>query len=218
MTGLSRQPRLLKGALVDSNVLAVPPLVVPFQFNPERLTRRRSVRLQAPASRRGREEEAPADESLGDAQTTQTAPETISLDVRLDATDALEAGDPVAEEFGVLPALSSLELMITPRSDTLLSGRLGLSTDFGFGDRRSIPALLFVWGRYRVIPVRLTDLTIQEVEYTANLSPSRVIVSVSLQVLGGTGAFQRFVQAEREALAALNARSAPDLTRSIVPR
>ena len=41
-TGLANQPRLLKGALVDANVLALPPLVVPFQFNPESITRRRS--------------------------------------------------------------------------------------------------------------------------------------------------------------------------------
>lgn len=218
MTGLTSQPALLKGALVDSNLLAVPPLIVPFQFNPDRLTRRRSVRLQAPPSRRGREEAVPPNQSMGEAQSTQTTPETLSLDVRLDATDALASGDPVAAEFGVLPALSALELMITPRAQTLFSGRLGLSKDFGFGDRRSIPALLFVWGRYRVLPVRLTELNIQEVEYNPNLSPSRVVVGVSLQVLGGSGVFQRFGQAERELLAALNARSAPDLARSIVPR
>jgi hypothetical protein len=210
----TNRPRLTKGALVDSNVLAVPPLVVPFQFNPEQMTRRRGARIQQPPSRRGREEFQPDDESLGEAQTILAGPETISMDVRLDATDALEAGDPIAAEFGVLPALSALELMITPRAETFLGGLLGLSADLGFGDRASTPVLIFVWGK-RVNAVRLTELTIAEVEYRPNLAPSRVTASLGLQVLPGPNVFHRFVQAERELLAALNLRDAPDLIRSL---
>ena len=137
MSGLSSQPRLLKGAFVDSNVLAFPPLIVPFQFNPEQIRRRRSARIATPPSRRGREERQPLDEGLGEAQTTTTPPETMSIDVRLDATDALEEGDPIAAEFGVLPTLSALELMILPRSESFFGGLLGLSADLGFGDRSS---------------------------------------------------------------------------------
>jgi hypothetical protein len=216
VSGLPNQPRLLKGAFVDSNLLAFPPLIVPFQFNPEQLTRRRSARIQMPASRAGREETTPESRGMGEAQTTQTVPETISMDIRLDATDALEAGDPVAGEFGVLPALSALELMITPRSETFFGGLLGLSTDFGFGDRKSIPVLVFVWGRQRIYPVRLTELNIQEVEYNPNLTPTRVVVGVSVQVIAGANPFNRFTEAQRELLAALSLRNAPDITRSIV--
>jgi hypothetical protein len=216
VSGLSNRPRLLKGALVDSNLFSFPPLVVPFQFNPEQLTRRRSVRIQTPPSRAGREETTPETEGMGEAQTTQTVPETISMDIRLDASDALESGDPIAAEFGVLPALSALELMITPRSDQFFGGLLGLSTDFGFGDRKSIPVLIFVWGRQRLYPVRLTELNIQEVEYNPNLTPTRVIVGASVQVIAGANPFHRFTEAQRELLAALNLRNAPDLGRSIV--
>ncbi|MET8052873.1 MULTISPECIES: hypothetical protein [unclassified Streptosporangium] len=218
-TGLSNQPKLLKGALVDTDLFATPPLIVPFQFNPETLTRRRSVRIPAPPSRRGREESTPDDQSL-EAQNTVTEPETMSMDIRLDATDALERGDPVAAEYGVLPALSALELMITPRSETRLGGVVGFTSDFGFGDRLVTPVLIFVWGRQRLFPVRLTYLNIEEVEYNANLSPARVIVGVTLQVLSGGNLFQRYTLAQRTLLAALNARGAgaPDLARSIVPR
>jgi Contractile injection system tube protein len=216
VSGLPNQPRLLKGAFVDSNLLSFPPLIVPFQFNPEQLTRRRSARIQMPASRAGREESTPERLGMGEAQTTQTNPETISMDIRLDASDALEAGDPVAGEFGVLPALSALELMITPRSETFFGGLLGLSTDFGFGDRKSIPVLVFVWGRQRIYPVRLTELNIQEVEYNPNLTPTRVVVGVSVQVIAGGNPFNRFTEAQRELLAALSLRNAPDITRSIV--
>jgi len=214
-TGLSNQARLVKGAFVDSNLLAFPPLIVPFQFNPDRLTRRKTVRVETPRSRRGQEESTPTGESLGEAQTTATNPETISMDIRLDATDALESGDPIAGEFGVLPALSALEMMITPRSESIFGGLLGLSANFGFGDRRRTPVLIFVWGRQRIFPVRLTDLNIQEVEYHPNLNPTRVIAGVSLQVLGGTNPFSVFTQVQRELLAGLNLLNAADLARSV---
>jgi hypothetical protein len=214
--GLSNQPRLLKGAFVDSNVLAFPPLIVPFQFNPVELRRRRTTRIETPPSRRGREEATSKDAGLGEAQSTRTPPETIVMDLRLDATDALADGDPVAGQFGVLPALSALEMMITPRSESLFGGRLGLAADFGFGERTSTPVVIFVWGRQRLYPVRLTELDIREIEYTANLNPTRAVVSVSMQVISGANPFFVATQAQRELLAALNLRSAPDLARSIV--
>jgi len=215
-SGFSNQPKLLKGAFVDSNLLAFPPLIVPFQFNPERMTRYRSAHVRSPNSRSGREELTPAKESLGEAQSTFTSPETLSFDIRLDATDALESGDPIAGEFGVLPALSALELMIMPRSQSLFGGLLGLSANFGFGDRRSTPVLIFIWGRQRIYPVRLTDLTIQETEYNPNLNPTRVSASVSIQVIGGKNPFYLFTEAQREILATLNLANATNLARSIV--
>ena len=153
---------------------------------------------------------------MGEAQTTLTNPETISLDIRLDATDALEAGDPVAGQFGVLPALSALEMMIMPRSETIFGGVLGLSANFGFGDRQSTPVLIFVWGRQRIYPVRLTDVNIQEVEFNPNLNPTRVIAAVSMQVLAGANPFYRFTQVQRELLAGENLVNAPALARSVI--
>ena len=151
----------------------------------------------------------------GEAQTTLTNPETISLDVRLDATDALEAGDPLAGEFGVLPALSALEMMITPRSQSLFGGVLGLAANFGFGDRQSTPVLIFVWGRQRIYPVRLTDVNVQEVEFNPNLNPTRVIAGISMQVVSGSNPFFIFTQAQRELLAGTNLIAAPELARSV---
>lgn len=215
-SGYSNQPKLLKGALVDSNLLAFPPLIVPFQFNPETIQRRRSTTLRDPAARQGREQQAPKGEALGEAQTTLVQPETLSMDIRLDATDALEKGDAIAGQFGVLPALSALEMMIVPRSRSIFAGALGLSADFGFGNRQATPVLIFVWGRQRVYPVRLTDLTINEQEYNPSLCPTRVTVGVSMQVLEGANPFFLLTQAQRELLAGLNLLNAADLARSIV--
>jgi len=215
-SGYSNQPKLLKGALVDSNLLAFPPLIVPFQFNPETIQRRRSATVRDPAARQGRESQTPRSEAMGEAQTTMAPPETLTMDIRLDATDALDSGDPVAGEFGVLPALSALELMIIPRAQSLFAGLLGLSADFGFGSRQQTPVLIFVWGRQRMYPVRLTDLNINEQEFNPSLNPTRVTVSVSMQVLEGANPFFLFTEAQRELLAALNLLNAPNLARSVV--
>ena len=214
--GLSNQPRLVKGALVDVEVLSVPPLIVPFQFNPESIQRRLSASLRDPAARQGRDRHTPLGQSLGEGQNTLAQPETISLDIRLDATDALEAGSTQAARLGVLPAMSALEMMITPRSQSMFGGVLGMSASFGFGDRDATPVLVFVWGRHRVYPVRLTELSINETEYSPDLSPIRVIATVSMQVLGGPNAFNAFTVGQREVLAGLNLGAAASRARTII--
>jgi hypothetical protein len=215
-SGFSNQPHLLRGALVDSNVIALPPLIVPFQFNPETVQRRRSAAVHDTPARQGRPQDTPRKEALGQTQTTMVPPETLSMDIRLDATDALERGDAVAGQFGVLPALSALEMMIIPRASSLFAGLLHLSADFGFGKREATPVLIFVWGRQRIYPVRLTELSINEQEFNPSLNPTRVTVTVSMQVLEGTNPFFLYTEAQRELLAGLNLLDAPNLARSIL--
>jgi hypothetical protein len=45
------------------------------------------------------------------------------------------------------------------------------------------PLALFVWSKNRVIPVRITDLTITEEWFDSNLNPIRAKVSLGLRVL-----------------------------------
>lgn len=201
--GLSNQPRLSRGALVDIDPQIVPPLVVQFQFNPETLQRRRSISLRDPAPRQGHEVDAPTDQTLGETQATLSAPETIAIDIRLDATDRLETADPVTQQFGVLPELSALELMATPRPPSPFAAQLGLSAELGFSGQDATPVLVFVWGRFRVYAVRITELSINETEHSPDLNPTRVIASVTLQVLEGANAYTRFSAAQR-ALAVQN--------------
>ncbi len=195
--GLNNQPKLSKGALVDIDPQVVPPLIVQFQFNPEAIQRRRSVQLRDPAARQGHEGRSPADQALGEAQATLIDPETITMDIRLDATDRLEQGDPATVRFGVLPELSALELMATPRPPSPFTTQLGLSADLGFSGQEATPVLVFVWGRNRVYAVRLKDLSINETEHSPDLNPTRVIVSVTLQVLEGANVFTRFAAGQR---------------------
>jgi hypothetical protein len=45
------------------------------------------------------------------------------------------------------------------------------------------PLTVFVWGSKRVVPVRLTDLSITEEAFDPNLNPIRAKASLSLRVL-----------------------------------
>jgi hypothetical protein len=213
--GLSNQPKLSKGALVDIDPQIVPPLIVQFQFNPETIQRRRSITLRDPTPRQGHESMSPDDEALGEAQATLSDPEIISLDIRLDATDRLEQGDPATIQFGVLPELSALELMATPRPPSPFSAQLGLSDSFGFSGQEATPVLVFVWGRYRAYAVRLTELSISETEHSPALNPTRVIASVTLQVLEGANVYTRFAASQR-ALALRSAVGGRNLIRSLI--
>lgn len=191
------QPRLTKGALVDIDPMIVPPLIVQFQFNPETIQRKKTISLRDPSPLKGHEDRAPLGQTLGEAQSTTTSPETIAIDIRLDASDRLEQADPATRQFGVLPDLSALELMATPRPPSPFFAQLGLSSDLGFSGQDATPVLVFVWGRFRVFAVRITDLTINETEHSPDLNPTRVIASLSLQVLEGANVYTRFAAGQR---------------------
>jgi hypothetical protein len=71
---------------------------------------------------------------------------------------------------------------------------------------------LFVWGTKRVVPVRITDLSITEESFDPNLNPIRAKVNLGLRVLSvddfpfdhkGNGFYMLYHQ-QKEALAAAN--------------
>jgi hypothetical protein len=45
------------------------------------------------------------------------------------------------------------------------------------------PLQLFVWSRNRVVPVRITDFSITEEQFSPSLNPVRAKVSLSMRVL-----------------------------------
>ena len=45
------------------------------------------------------------------------------------------------------------------------------------------PLTLFVWSKQRVVPVRITDLSVTEEAFDSNLNPIRAKVSLGLRVL-----------------------------------
>jgi hypothetical protein len=198
----------LKGALVNlgAGLLGALPNVVVFQFNPERITRTPAL-ARPPVPRDG--------SGTGDASQQPDQPsESLSFTLRVDATDQLASANPIAAASGILPTLSALELLMVPRS-TLPVDLFGPSG----GPRphqhppEKLPAVLFVFGPSRVLPVSVTGLSVVETQHDVLLNPVRADVTVSLRVLTPSqlaqeaalerGAY-RYSLAVKEAMAALN--------------
>jgi hypothetical protein len=173
MTSFPGSPRLMKGALVGLDIFNPLASVIVFQYNPDTMTRR----LQAQTLGGGEGDRTEAFRLKG-------APiENISLDIEIDATDQLEKGDGLASSVGIYPQLSSLEMLIYPKSALVITNTALLLA----GTIEVIPPVapftLFVWGPQRVLPVRISDFSITEEAYDPNLNPIRAKVSLGLRVL-----------------------------------
>ncbi|MBC7983331.1 MAG: hypothetical protein H7Y02_05680 [Candidatus Obscuribacterales bacterium] len=247
--GFPNKPRILKGALVEYG-LSLPPLFVVFQFNPEQLSRNRSVSFSAPGVLAdetftdGDESEQPVarggrgrgrslrdlhqrefeDEddllAIRSAQQADIEEETISFDIRLDASEDLNNGNAIVGEVGILPQLSTLELMMHPKSESILGSlvdMLGSDGGFSFTDMARPPILLFIWGYTRVMPVNLTSMSITETEFNTHLAPTRAIVNVSMNVIEGKNVPYTYSKVLKEAMSVLNLANIADLANVVVP-
>lgn len=171
MSTFPGSPRLLKGALVGVDPLVPLPSLVVFQYNPDSLTRKLEPRA------------AGGDGDRSEAFRLSGPPkETITLSVEIDATDQLEQGNPLTVASGLSPTLAALELMLYPKSAVVVANS-ALSL---VGTIEIIPAegpmTLFVWGA-RVLPVRLSSLSITEEAFDTALNPTRAKAELSLNVL-----------------------------------
>jgi hypothetical protein len=176
MSSFPGSPKLVRGGVVLLDPVSwQQKRVIPLQYNPDTLSR-----TLAPQS------DTESEGHQADALRLKGPPlETIKLDAEIDATDALEFPDQNrdAAELGVGPALSVLELLVYPPSDALRendrladAGRLEVTPAQG-------PLVVFVWGKGRVIPVKITDFSITEEAFDVNLNPIRAKVSLSMKVL-----------------------------------
>lgn len=227
--GFGNRPRILRGAFVEYG-LSLPPTMVVFQFNPVQLARQRSLSFDVPdgmqagggtdALRRLHQSE-PDLAKLRNTQSVTVAEEMITLDVRLDATDALDDGDSIAENFGILPRLSTLELMVTPRGESQIPAAvgalLGATTGYSFTSVANPPLVLFVWGRKRVLPVNITRLAITETQYDTTLTPVQASVAVDMTVIEGPSQPALYTQAITERTSALALAGIADAAGVVVP-
>ncbi len=200
--------KTVRGALVEYGV-AVPPLAFVFDFNPETISRRRSVSINTgtvPGTRGGYDFALPS-ETPRASQGVTAQPETLSLRLLIDATDRMEQGDQVATQRGVEPQLDVLRTMLEPKSQgpagvqTLSS--LGLGGDRAFQRYASASVLLFVWGSH-ILPVFLTNVSVEEVAHLPSLVPYRARVAIDLQVIEGSNPFYRVEQVRQVVSAAFN--------------
>lgn len=167
-------PRTLRGAIVAVHPNNPVPRIVLFGYNPDEVSR--SLK---PSGAGSGQQVGP-----GDAHRIWRAPiETINMTVEVDATDQLEAGDPVAAVSGISPQLSAMEMLLYPSSALviantalLLAGTIEILPPEG-------PLTVLVWGPGRAVPIRLESLEITEQAFAPSLVPIRASVAISAQVL-----------------------------------
>lgn len=238
-SGFQNQPKILRGAFVEYG-LSIPPLFVVFQFNPVQLSRSRSLTFSVPGNVQreafqradGRwvslrdyhqREEFTDLAALRDAQDVRVQEESINFEIRLDATDKLNEGDPIAQQFGIAPQLATLELMMHPKGESILGAavdallNLGGEESFSFTGTEKPPLVLFIWGVKRVLPVNINSMSVTETEFNTMLDPIRATISVNLTVIEGKNPLYTYTKVLKEASAALNLANVADIANVVIP-
>ncbi len=150
--------------------------VIGLQYNPDTLTR--SLQVQAS----GGAESGDRSQAL---RLKGAAVETIKLEAEIDASERLNDPEenPTAVTLGIHPELAALESLVHPRADDLQANDALAGAGVLEVLPLEAPLTLFVWSRQRVVPVRVTDLSVTEEAFDVALNPIRAKVSLSLRVL-----------------------------------
>jgi hypothetical protein len=184
--------KYLRGALIEfTETFPLPiPNVIVFQYNPESMTHTWTPASTNPGT--------PGSTSNPLAITGQPQ-EAFSFTLAMDANDMIADGDAVetalATASGVYTRLAALEMLLFPTAPPgggligSVTAALGIGGSSSPDPSRQVPAaqlptVLFVWGPGRIVPVRVTTLTITEKLYDAVLlNPIHVEAQIGLRVL-----------------------------------
>jgi len=199
--------RLHRGTLfeysLDSGLL-----MLDFEFSPSNITRTRTVSVQTsnlPGTRGGHDFQTPL-EAPRSSQGVVVSAESFSMQILLDATDRMDAGDPVAAVLGIQPELDVIRSMLEPKSQQSSGAKilsaLGVGNEKGCLQHQTLPVLIFKWGMQHMLPVFMTQAQIVNKEFLPTLIPYRAEVTLNLQVIESDNPFYT-VETLRRTLSAM---------------
>ncbi|WP_328367605.1 hypothetical protein OG800_39825 [Streptomyces sp. NBC_00445] len=178
MTRYADIPKPIRSGLVvvDPDT-GSPQRIIVLQFNPDTLER--SLAPQAAGGQGGEGGGTGSGDRNEALRLKGPAEETWKFTAEIDATDQLE----IAAPDGIHPQLATLEMLVHPTTSQLREA--AKQTQKGTIEITPIemPLTLFTWGSKRVLPVRLTELSINESAFDVNLNPIRASLSIGLKVL-----------------------------------
>jgi hypothetical protein len=186
--------KYLKGAFVQFMPTFLVPLpnIIVFQYNPESMTH-----TWTPAA----PETTSANNHPNPLAVKGLPGESFSFTLAMDSSDTIADGSAVtagiASATGLYSRLCALEMLLYPTGAFTSNKLLGavssaISSALGGSSpntktnvpQYTMPTVLFVWGPARIVPVRLTSLTITEKLYDALLlNPTHAEAQVGIQVL-----------------------------------
>lgn len=171
MSTFPGSPKVQKGAIIGLDPFNPLASVIVFQYNPESLTRTLTAQTTGGTN-------------PGEALRLKGPPqENITVAIDIDAADQLEKADGIATTMGLYPTLSSLEMLLYPKSALVIANEVLLTAGIIEVIPPEAPLTLFVWGLKRIVPVRLTTFSITEEAFDTSLNPIRAKVSLGLRVL-----------------------------------
>ncbi|MER5615056.1 hypothetical protein [Streptomyces sp. NPDC002215] len=155
-----------------------PQRIIVLQFNPDTLERSLSPQTAGAGGDSGGGGSGNGDRNEA-LRLKGPAQETWKFTAEIDATDQLE----IAAPDGIHPQLATLEMLVQPTTAQLReASRLAKNGTIEISPIE-MPLTLFTWGSKRVMPVRLTELSINESAFDVNLNPIRASLSIGLKVL-----------------------------------
>lgn len=176
MTTFPGSPKHVKGGIVLINVLTSNiERIITLQYNPASLSR--SFQVKSIGGEGGDRSEA--------LRLTGPPTETLNIEAEIDAADQLEFPDnhPNTVKEGIQPHIASLETIIFPKSSKLVANNSLASTGTLEIAPMESDLTLFIWSKNRILPVRLTELSITEDAFDVNLNPIRAKVTLGMRVL-----------------------------------
>jgi len=185
-TGLTRSPKFEKGALVQlvKGLTGVVPNVIPFQYNPGKLSHTLTPWNPFEVDQTQRGAQAPTVQPFDPK-------ESFTLTLEIDATNDLEDDNPVANLVGVADRLAALKKLTLPSeglAGDLINSAVGAARALvGKASKQAVrptvPVVLFVWGPGRILPVRVTSFSVEETLFLPSLHPIQATVTLGLEVL-----------------------------------
>jgi hypothetical protein len=196
---------ILKGALISfmpAGPLGLPalPNVIVFQFNPETITHAwtEATAPQPPPST----PDKPA-AKVSALATTGDPGESFSFTLIMDSDQQIAdiSSDPIggglATVSGLYSRLAAIEMLQFPNkppSGGLVGGVTAAASAAGVGASAAgaaqtsvpsmmVPIVLFVWGPLRIVPVRITALSVAEKMFDDLLNPTHAEATITLTVL-----------------------------------
>ena len=176
MTTFPKSPKVLK-----AGILLLDPLkgsitqIIQLQYTPESLSR--SFQIQGVGGEGGERSEA--------LRLKGPPVETLKIEAEIDAADQLDRPQefPDIAKFGITSQLSALETLVYPDRDQLIDNQTSVQEGVWEIMPMEQPLTVFVWGRARQVPVRVTEFSVTEEAFTPNLYPLRAKVSLGMRVL-----------------------------------
>lgn len=176
-----------RGVLAEYN-LNPDAIILPFQYNPETMTRTRGIDItinNTPGTGTDFAFATPM-QTPRIMQAASLQEETLSVELIFSAADYMDRDGWSPGRTGLQPVLDSLRLLVEPRSQKV--GGLRVLTELGLTgarafDRDVTPSvLLFVWGA-EMLPVVLKTVSYTVDEFLPHLAPIKCKAQLTMQVI-----------------------------------